>query len=89
MNGTIKFRDHENIGPGTKIIMLRGLVQKLLSKVYFYKMVTNWHTSHFQTTQDSFNSFKCRYSSYPVFKCGNDLPSSNRDMVQNKILQRS
>ena len=39
MKGTIEFLDHENIATGIKIIMLRGLVQTLPSKAYFF---TKW-----------------------------------------------
>ena len=53
------------------------------------KKITHFHTSLSKRLKIFFNLLKGFYPSYLVLKFGNILPTSNRDMAQNMISQRS
>ena len=67
MNSIIGFLGHKNIDLDTNMIIQLGLVRKLWQKMCFCKMIANLRhcrTSHVQSAQDIFNSFKDPYPSY-------------------------
>ena len=89
INDTIWFLDLKTMDLVAKIVILSVLVQKLWSKMSLCIMVANKmrsRTSHIQTAQNIFIFFKGPNANYSMLKFGDNLSSSNCDMVQNVIL---